>query len=62
MPERFLEQEKYALTKDYGVGNRTLYDLCCTHKLPKLGKISYKEIKANKQKLKENFEKEEISG
>ena len=62
MPERFLEQEKYALTKDYGVGNRTLYDLCYTHKLPKLGKISYKEIKANKQKLKENFEKEEISG
>ena len=62
MSENFLEQEGYALTKDYGVGNRTLYNLCNTYKLPKMEKITYKEIKANKQKLKENFDKKEISG
>ena len=62
MSENFLEQEGYALTKDYGVGNRTLYSLCNTYKLPKMEKITYKEIKANKQRLNEYFDKKEISG
>ena len=61
MSENFLEQEGYALTKDYGVGNRTLYNLCNTYKLPKMEKITYKEIKANKQKLKENFDENIIN-
>ena len=38
MSENFLEQEGYALTKDYGVGNRTRYNLCNTYKLPKMEK------------------------